>query len=234
MADFNNGNKSNNSVNTRGYRWYNASSKTAPATMALDFWNQFLSLSISPAKPEGDRTETSVYDYDKAVKALISGETAFLMSKALRHIVDVSLPKNEAYEIGFPIGKTSMITVNSGVGLDRLPYISIMKELDESMTPKIEEQFEFPSSKTVVKDTNGEYMIPNNVADTVEYCAILLEEFAKAIGFAQSHTKRYMDGFKHSNFSSNKKDSPFDKMYQKPKTEQPKVDVLTDLNEFAF
>lgn len=119
-------------INTPGYQLYSDS-----ATLVTEFWNKVIMVKMHPAKPESERTNTSVYDYNKQLAVGLTVEKALTMGKYILEDIYPALLKGEECTRAVVTSKVNMLVVSTGVKLHGKvePYIAICKNINESRKP---------------------------------------------------------------------------------------------------
>ena len=129
--------KNNNKVNinTIGLQLYNADSSFSPSTISLSLWNKAVVIAINPAKPENERTNTSVYDYEKKTQVVLDCESMITLANIIDKDILPSIGKDGVDNVnkGITVGKDSAITVNvKNTEEKSMVYIAIYKGIDSS------------------------------------------------------------------------------------------------------
>ena len=119
-------------INTPGFQIYSESS-----TLVTEFWNKFVMVKLHPAKPEGERSDKSVYDYKKQLAIGLTAENAVLMGKYILDDIYPALLKGEERTRAIVTSKVNMLVVSTGVKMhgEVHPYIAICKNINETRKP---------------------------------------------------------------------------------------------------
>ena len=191
------------SVNTRGVQLYNQESIN-PSTIALGFWNDYLSIRINPAFPKDKRTETKVYDYETYISATLVAEDGFILADAIKNEILPAIVRNtmatekESVTKSIVFGRNKMILVSTGTkSNDFKPYVAIMTGLNEKRIPEDVLIYEFKSSN-LINDYDagtGEFESSSDFPSGMVTFMNFLKEGAKALLHAEAHSTRFVDNY---------------------------------------
>lgn len=197
MAFQNQQNKQNDSVNTRGFQFFNRDGVYA-STLILGLWNQLITLKIHPAKEKSKQTESSVYDYDKSINLVIPPDKAILISKIMKEKVIPALNKGEECTISVAVTGSSVLTMSTGVKKfgKIAPYIKICRGV-QPQTLIAEETMGYAFAfSLVIPDYDGDSKSdakPIQVYSEMYYFVDLMKELAVAIVGGADHARRYIN-----------------------------------------
>lgn len=157
MAFQNQQNQKRDYINSTCFQFYNKSGEFASSTLNLGLWDQLISLRIYPAKEVSKQTETSVYDYDKAIHMVFPCTEAITIAKVTREIIVPAIGAGAEATVSFPIGNTNALVISTGVKrFGKLaPYLSILKDIQPTtLLPNESMIYQF-NSNTYIKDYDG-------------------------------------------------------------------------------
>lgn len=119
-------------INTEGMQLY-----MDAATVVASFWNKVVLVKIHPAKPEGERTQNSIYDYNKQIAVALSPENAVLLGHYILNDIMPAIKAGEECTRAIVTNRVNMLVVSTGVKMNGSPkpYIGIFKNIDESRKP---------------------------------------------------------------------------------------------------
>ena len=197
MAFQNQQNKQNDSVNTRGFQFFNRDGVFA-STLILGLWNQLVTLKIHPAKEKSKQTESSVYDYDKSINLVIPPDKASLISKVMYDKIIPAVNKGEECTISVAVTGSSVLTMSTGVKKfgKVAPYIKICRGVQpQSLIAEETMGYAFTFG-LIIPDYDGEgnqKVTPIQVYGEMYYFADLMKELSTAIVGGADHARRYIN-----------------------------------------
>lgn len=198
MAFQNQNNKQTESVNSRGFQFFNKDGFD-PSTMIISFWNQQLVIKMHPAKEESKQTESSVYDYDKSINLVIPPVIAKSIANISKTKLLPALEKGEEYTVGFVVGANSVLTLSTGVKRfgTLKPYALISRGIQQgSLVAEDTQAYEF-NQNMVIFNYIGEGK--NEDIDFMPYYGELyyfievLDHMSSAILGIENHARRFVD-----------------------------------------
>ena len=201
------------SVYTRSYQFYNADDKTYPGTMVCSHWDNFVKVTINPAKPVEQRTQTSVYDYDTAITTAISLERTQVLLKGIKkYIIPIINDDTQSASVGVQVGANNQLAVYCNKG--KL-VLMIFKDIDEqTMKPASSYGYVF-NKNMIIKNYdagNGSFDVEYMTSE-FDLFVTILEESVKAGTGAMAHQNDLKNRFKKqsNNTPYTNKGSLFDK-----------------------
>ena len=126
-------------ISTDGVQLYGDES-----TIRLDFWNQSVSVKISPLKGPEDEGN-GVYAYKKTISTAMSPDTAVVFGHLIEKDIIPALIAGEAKQIGIQSSKLNMVYISTGVEETGKiePYIALFIGIDETRKPSKTAVFKF-------------------------------------------------------------------------------------------
>ena len=103
-------NSPNNSVNSDGIMFYGPDS-----CMRINFYNIYMSVTIYPIKPEAERTQKSMYNYEKKTSILLDREQIFYLSGLIDNKLIPATLKGEPCVIGTTVQKVNIFLISNGI-----------------------------------------------------------------------------------------------------------------------
>lgn len=233
--------KNNNKVNinTIGLQLYNADSSFSPSTISLSLWNKAVVIAINPAKPENERTNTSVYDYEKKTQVVLDCESMITLANIIDKDILPSIGKDDVDNVnkGITVGKDSAITVNvKNTEEKSMVYIAIYKGIDSSYNAKDKAYFVFKDT-TILSNYNGtsddnENMKIDSQYSSVELFSAILRNYAESLANGVRHTMRLDNAYKSKSHSNQYIDKPDWAKKDNRKDDAPKpVQQVSSLDE---
>lgn len=130
----------NDNVNTDGLVMYGDD-----AVFRVDYFNHMVSFKIFPAKPENERTEKSVYDYNKKTIVSASIDDMIYIGWWIKNVFIPNTKENQPCSIGIITSKVNLIVISNGIRETKKlnPFIALYKELDSSRKPSEQAIFNF-------------------------------------------------------------------------------------------
>ena len=163
-------------ISTDGVQLYGDES-----TIRLDFWNQSVSVKISPLKGPEDEGN-GVYAYKKTISTAMSPDTAVVFGHLIEKDIIPALIAGEAKQIGIQSSKLNMVYISTGVEETGKvePYIALFIGIDETRKPSKTAVFKFRKRNAFSKfDPNTGEFEPKDVI--VEEMRFLADFFKSAI-----------------------------------------------------
>lgn len=239
--DFTNNSKQNKiNINTVGLQLYNADSSFSPSTISLSLWNKAVVVAINPAKPEAERTASSVYDYEKKTQLVLDPESMITLSNIIDKDILPAIENDEFTSVnkGITVGKDSAITVNVAKKDDKdIVYIAIYKGIDSSYNAKEKAYFVFKDT-TILSNYTGNSEDNDNMKITSKYSSVelfsaILRNYAESLANGVRHTIKMDNMYKSKSQHSSYIDKPeWAKRDNTQKEDSPKpVQQVSSLDE---
>ena len=198
MAFQNQNNKQQESVNSRGFQFFNKDGFD-PSTMIIRFWNQHLVLTIHPAKEAAKQTDTSVYDYDKSVNLVIPPVIAESIAYSLYNKIIPAVEKGEEYTESILVGNNSALVLSSGVKRFNkvCPHVIILRNIQQgTFEPEDSLRYAF-TANGAIEDYDGtgkpEVLKPIKYWAELNFFAHVLSHMTTAILGIENHARRVAD-----------------------------------------
>ena len=179
-----------------------------PSTLQLSYWNDMISLRITPALDPSKQTETKVFDYEKTVVTAINLEKAMLIVKAIKDSIFPAIEAGENKDIAFSINGDSLLAFGTGKRLtgEIRPFIAIHKSLNpDTKKPEMSIFYEFKRNQFIddYNEATGSYSLVNNVHAelNVFYKCVIASIFA--LTNANTHSQRHVNKFANDRLNSN-------------------------------
>ena len=195
-------NSPTNSVNSDGIMFYGPES-----CMRINFYNVYMSVVIYPIKPEADRTQKSVYNYDKKTSILLDREQIFYLSGLIDNKLIPATLKDEPCVIGTTVQKVNIFLISNGITKNKetgeivkdAPGVAIFRGLNEYCIPSESMIFKFRLPKLV--SSYDPESGSNNVSDDLSIGPFALQRVfhdCSALCGAANHANRYFNRFKNA------------------------------------
>lgn len=202
-----NGNNSSKkkSTNTRGIQLMNVDAPESPSTLSLGWWDNFLTLSISPTLDEAMRTDGKVFNYNIAANTALSPEKCHIMYKIYKTRILPALENNEEVIWGVPIGGNSLLCLGTKTfGKDKVrPYLAMHKNLAEgSMKPELSLKYIFREDSQMISGFDpdkGSYESHVDDIAELELFGRILEYAATELTMGAGHSVRASNRFYNDN-----------------------------------
>lgn len=193
----NNQNNKSKSVNTQGYQFYNDDDGAMfKSTLAVGYYDRYLSLRIHPALPEEKRTNTSRYDYETQLLTALTPDKALALVTAVNEKIYPAMSAGKTKSVGVPVGADGIVNI-SYLAEEGIVCLGLYKGLDpETKKPKESMVFQFKPTMVVegYDPEKGNFVTENTESDFVIFITIL-EQFVKKSGMMDLHVMRYGDRF---------------------------------------
>ena len=188
-------NAPSNSINSDGIVFYGPES-----CMRISYYNVYMSIAIYPIKPEADRTQKSIYNYDKKVSILLDREQIFYMSGLIDNKLIPYTLKGEPCVIGTVIQKVNIFLISNGITKDRTdaPGIAIYRGLNEHCIPSESMRFKFRVPKLISEydPESGNNFVQDDIL-IGPYALQRVFHDASALCGASNHAYRYNNRFRN-------------------------------------
>jgi len=197
----NNSRDNQNNTNTRGLQFMNKDGYE-PSTLQLGYWNDMISIRISPALEPNKQTETKVYDYEKTVSTALNAEKAMMLVKAIKEHIIPAIEAGENKDIAFSINGDSLMSVGTGVRLtgEIKPFIAIHKSLNpDTKIPEMSIFYEFKQNQFIdnYNESNGTYNVLNHIhaefATFYKCMTVSIMAMTNAFTHSYRHVNKYFN-----------------------------------------
>lgn len=203
----NNGRDNQNNTNTRGPQFSNKNGFD-PSTLQLSYWNEMISIRISPALEPSKQTETKVFDYEKTVSTAINIEKATMLISAIKEHIIPAIEAGENKDIAFSINGDSLMAIGTGKRLtgEIRPFVAIHKSLNpDTKKPEMSIFYEFKQNQYIdnYDEKTGSYNVLNHIhAEFITfYKCITASVLAMSNAFV--HSSRMVNKYFNDKLSNN-------------------------------
>lgn len=193
----NNQNGKGKSTNTTGYQFYNDEVQSVyKSTLAIGYYDRFITIRINPSLPEEKKTNTSRYDYDTNVQTALTADKAMALLKGIEEKIYPAINNGKNRAVGVPVGADGIVSVAYSAD-EGITTIGLFKGLDpETRKPKEHLSYQFKPTMLVENyDPNSGEFTSENVDSEFMVFVGFLEKFVSEVGMATIHMERYTDRY---------------------------------------
>lgn len=192
----NNQNKSK-SVNTNGFQFYNDEVNSVyKSTLAVGYYDRFMSLRINPSLPEEKKTNSSRYDYDTTVQTALTADKVMALLTGINEKIYPAINGGKNRAVGVPVGADGIVSIAFSAD-DGIITLGLFKGLDpETKKPKESLSYQFKPTMLVENydPKTGEFTTENIESEFVVFVGFL-QKFVESVGMVDVHMNRYGDRF---------------------------------------
>lgn len=196
MAFQNQQNKQTDSVNTRGYQFFNRDGFFG-STLIVGLWNQLITLKIHPAKEASKQTESSIYDYDKTINLVLPPEKAFTISKLCKERLIPAVLRGEECTFSVAINASSVLVLSTGLKLTGKmnPHIRICRNIKPETLVAEEHMPYFFNIGIVIPNYDGtnKENKPESYPSELVYFVESLDRLSFGLLGAEDHARRWIN-----------------------------------------
>lgn len=198
MAYGNNNNQNKaKSVNTNGFQFYNDEPNSVyKSTLAVGYYDRFMSLRINPSLPEEKKTNSSRYDYETTVQTALTADKVMALLTGINEKIYPAINGGKNRAVGVPVGADGIVSI-AYLAEEGLLTLGLYKGLDpETKKPKESLSYQFKPTMIVENydPQTGNFSTENIESEFVVFVGFL-QKFVEAVGLCEVHMMRYGDRF---------------------------------------
>lgn len=191
---YGNNNENEVKVNTKGYTFKNMEQQRA---LAIDMWNDKVTVKFYGPLPEEKRTEKAFFDWTNNMMTTLDYYKLVVIIKAIKEKVLPAIEKQEKVTVGIPIkvcnGALIITTGEDG----QSPELYLYKDMNEQRIPKESVSYKFVTDMMINKydATTGECEIESNKLIEFNVFYSFLQNCLYALHSGITHGIKFHDNY---------------------------------------
>lgn len=208
MAYNNNQKDAQTNVNTKGFQ-FNNKDGFDPSTLQVGFWNDFVSIRMSPALEPSKQTEKKIFDYDKVISTSLTPEKTMTFILKIAEDILPAIKNDEAKSVGIQVGAAGDTIVAISTGKAETgsikPMLIIYKGIDpETHKPEMSIGYEFKTISTVDEydPKTGKYSVCKNIHAEFALFIQFLKDAVAGLSNSVAHSERTVNKWQNDKMTS--------------------------------